>query len=266
MTGLSLFYSSLFAQRRTALLWSGALALLTLSVVAVWPSMSSSGSLDELVNSVSPEVAIALGLQDYGTPAGFLNGNLYAVFLPLLFGALGISVASSLLAGDEDAGRLELLFALPITRFSVYLSRFIAITGIIVLCALVTGLVVFVGGPVFDLDLSNAGIIAVSWSMFLIGLLHAAIVLALSGIGLRAPVAMAITGAVLAIGYLLHAVAPLSEDFKSLQKFSPWYWALRENPLVNGFDLIGTGILLVLVLIALSVGLIAITRRTIRNA
>ena len=266
MKSLSLFKAALTTKRRVALLWAVVLALVTLSVVAVWPSMGASRSLDEWAASMPPEVVEALGLQDFSTPAGFLNGNLYAVLLPLLFGALGISIASSLSAGDEDAGRLELLLALPVTRTAVYLNRFLA-TGLIVLFGtLATGLVVLVGGPAFDLELSLSGILAVTWSMFLIGLLHAAIVMTLSGIGLRAPLVVGVAGAILAGGYMLHALAPLSEDLEPLRKISPWYWAIGNDPLRDGFSAGGSAVLLGLTAVCVALGVIMVERRSIRNA
>ena len=262
----ALFRSALVTQRRSALIWAGALALLTLSVVSVWPSMSASGSLDQLTGSLSPEVASALGLEDFGTPIGFLNGNLYAVFLPLLFGALGLVAATGLSAGDEDAGRLELLLALPVSRRSVYLSRFAAVACVLLFCSVVTALVVVGSAPAFDLDLPTTGVVAVTWSMLLLGLLHAALAFGLAGLGLRAPVVVGVTGAVLLGGYLLHAMAPLSETLQPAQNLSPWFWALGHNPLAHGFGALGVLSLVAATVIALAVGLVFVARRTIRNA
>jgi hypothetical protein len=57
-----------------------------------------------MVAGLPPDLVSALGLTDFGSPAGFLNGNLYAVFLPLLFTVLGTVQMNALTAGDEDAG------------------------------------------------------------------------------------------------------------------------------------------------------------------
>ena len=138
------------AQLRSSLIWGISMVALTASVVAGWPSLSRSGSLDSRVAGLPPDLVSALGLTDFGSPAGFLNGNLYAVFLPLLFTVLGTVQMNALTAGDEDAGRLELLLALPVARPVVYLSRYAGVALVLGVLAAATGATVGITAPVFD--------------------------------------------------------------------------------------------------------------------
>lgn len=260
-----LFTRGLGAQRRSALIWSITLFILTASVVAVWPSMSTSGSLDSLVTGMSPELISALGLESLGSPAGFLNGNLYALLLPLLFAVLGIMHMNALTAGDEDAGRLELLLALPTSRVSVYLSRFVSVVLVLAAVALVVGATVVLGGTALDMNLETTGVVAATVSVFLLGLFHAALTLALAGIGLRAGVVLAGSLGVLVLGYLVHALLPMIESLSFLTKASPWHWALGEQPLESGFDGAGIALLVGGSAVLAAVGLLAVRRRTIRT-
>ncbi|MGO2520856.1 MAG: ABC transporter permease subunit [Microbacterium sp.] len=254
------------AQRRSALVWGGALLVLTVSVLAVWPSMSESGSLDALVSGMSPELIAALGLEQFGSAAGFLNGNLYALFFPLLFAVLGIMHMNALTAGDEDAGRLELLLALPISRVSVYLNRFIAVVLVLAAITMLVGGAVGIGAMTLDMDLDITGVVAATLSIFLLAVFHAALALALAGLGLRAVAVLAGSLGVLVLGYVASTLLPLIDSLDGVAAASPWHWALGEQPLENGFD--GTGIALLLggQLILLVVGLVAVRRRTIRTA
>lgn len=263
---LELLNRGLGAQRRSALVWGGALVLLTASVLAIWPSMSESGSLDTLVSGMSPELITALGLESYGSAAGFLNGNLYALFLPLLFAVLGIMHTNALTAGDEDAGRLELLLALPISRVSVYLSRFIAVVLVLAVITVLVGGAVGIGAMTLDMDLAVTGVVAATLGIFLLALFHAALAFALAGLGLRAAVVLAGSLGVLVLGYVASALLPMIESLDGIAAASPWHWALGEQPLENGFD--GTGIALLVggQLVLLAVGLVAVRRRTIRTA
>lgn len=52
---------------------------------------------------------------------------------------------NALTAADEDSGRLELLLALPVSRVSVYLSRFVAVVLVLVVVALLVGATVAFG-------------------------------------------------------------------------------------------------------------------------
>lgn len=263
---LELLNRGLGAQKRSAIIWGCALIALTISVLAIWPSMSESGSLDTLVGGMSPELIAALGLEGLGSAAGFLNGNLYALFLPLLLAVLGIMHSNALTAGDEDAGRLELLLALPISRLSVYLSRFVALMLVLAVIATLIGATVGFGAPMFDMDLKIAGVVAATLGVFLLALFHAAVAFALAGVGLRTGAVLAGSLGVLVLGYVAYALLPMIEALQSLATASPWHWALGNQPLDNGFNATGTALLIVGLLILLVVGLVAVRTRTIRTA
>lgn len=260
-----LVQDGLGAQRRGGLIWGGALLALTLSVLALWPSMKDSGSLDSLIEGLSPELIAAFGLADFGTPVGFLTGNLYALILPLAFCALGIMHATHLTATDEDAGRLELLFALPVGRASVYLSRFIAVALVLAVVSTAVGVTVGLGAPVFDMELDTSGVVGVTVALFLLALFHAGLAMALAGCGLRGPTVLAIAFGVLVGGYVVHAVLPIAAELADLKQTSPWYWALGGQPLADGLDAAGAGLLTAGSLLFLAVALLTISRRTIRT-
>lgn len=262
---IELLHRGLSAQRRGALVWSIALFILTSSVLAVWPSMSESGSLESLVSGMSPELITALGLEALASPAGFLNGNLYALLLPLLFPILGIMHMNALTAGDEDAGRMELLLALPVSRVNVYLSRFISVVIVLAAVTLLIGATVGFGAPALDMELDTEGVAAANLSMFLLALFHAALALALAGLGMRAGIVLAGSFGVLTLGYLTYALLPMIESLDRFVAVSPWHWALGERPLENGFD--GKGIVLLIggSIVLATIGLVAVRRRTIRT-
>lgn len=68
MVNAELLNRGLGAQRRGALVWAIALVGLTASVLAVWPAMSESDSLDSLASGMSPELVSALGLEALSSP------------------------------------------------------------------------------------------------------------------------------------------------------------------------------------------------------
>lgn len=253
------------AQRRRALIWSASLFALVVVVLAVWPSMSESGSLESLVSGMSPAIVSALGLGALATPAGFLDGNLYALLLPLLFATLGILNLTALTAGDEDQGRLELLLALPISRAGFYVSRFVSVSLVLAAVALVVGASVGFGGASLDMQLDTVGLVAATLGIFLLGTFHAALALALAGIGVRSgPVLGAAFGA-LTLGYLIYAFFPMIESLSGYSSISPWHWALGNQPLINGFDPVGTALLVGSAFLFVGIGLSTIRSRSIRT-
>lgn len=262
---LELLKRGLVAQRRSGLIWGAALLLLVVSVLASWPAMTDAGALDELLGNIPAELIAALGLENLGTPAGFLNGNLYAMLLPLLLAVLGVLHTNALTAGDEDAGRLELLLALPVSRVGVLLSRFAAVVLVLAAVSALVGLTVGLGAPAFDMELDAGGVAAATASVFLLAVLHAALALALAGLGLRAGAVLAGSLGVLVLGYVVYALLPMVGSLEGLAEASPWHWALAGQPLEQGFDLPGGALLVGGSVVLAAVGLIAVRRRTIRT-
>lgn len=261
-----LIVRALGAQRRRALVWGIALVALTWSVLLVWPSMSGSGALGALTAGMPPDVVGALGLESLSSPEGFLSGNLYALLLPLLLAVIGIAHTSALTAGDEDAGRLELLLALPVGRVRVFLARFVSVGIVLGVLSLVVGASVWFGAAVLDMGLDASGIVAATVSLFLFALLHAALALALAGGGLRSGAVLTASAGVLVSGYLVHALLPLVDGGRNAARVSPWHWALGEDPLAGGFDAPGAALLGGGTLLFVVFGLVAVRGRSIRTA
>ncbi|MFD7508701.1 ABC transporter permease subunit [Streptomyces sp. NPDC059853] len=261
-----LFLRVAHVQRRTVIAWSAALVLLAWSVIGVWPSMESSGSLDDFSNGLSPDLAAAFGLDQFNTAAGYLKGNLYAVLLPLLLGLMAVTATGALTAGDEESGRLELLLALPVRRRSVYLLRFAVATAVLAVAGVLVWAAVLSSVIALDMDVSASGVTAASLAVWLLAVLHAAVTYAAAGFGLPRAASLGTAAAVLVVGYLLHAIAPLADALEPVSVLSPWEWALGSDPLTTGFSLTGPLALLLVSAALVAAGTVGIERRDIKNA
>ena len=102
------------ALRRSGIWWGLAIVTFSLVNLAFWPSLEGSEALDSL-EGMSEGLLEAFGAQNIATPAGYLDGQLFALMLPLLLSGMAIAGMTAITSGDEDAGRLELLHALPVT-------------------------------------------------------------------------------------------------------------------------------------------------------
>lgn len=254
------------ALRRSALWWTLGIAALALVTVAFWPSLEGTEALAELGSS-SEDFLQAFGVQDIARPDGYLDGQLYAFMLPLLLSGMAVVHVTALTSGDEDAGRLELLHALPVRRRTVWLSRYLAVALVLVLVAAVSaGLVAATLGP-FSLDEVGVGrVTAATFACALLGVFHAAVGFLAGAGGCRRGVSAGIAVLVLVAGYVLALLVPLADALTGARRWSPWYWALGEQPVTDGVSP-GRLVLLGAVTAALVVaGLVAVERRDIRPA
>jgi ABC-2 type transport system permease protein len=253
------------ALRRSTIWWSVGIALLTITTAGFWPSLEGSEALESFDDMGS--LLEAFGAQNMATPAGYLDGQMFAIMLPLLLSGMAIAGVTALTSGDEDAGRLEFLHALPVSRQSIWVGRWVAAMLMLLAVTAATALVMVVFLPIFSLEEVGAwAVIAATLGCSLLAAFHAAVGFAVGALGGRRGTAVAASVCVMAAGYVLGLLAPIAERLAWARNLSPWYWALGEQPVSNGLQ-VGWLVLLTAVTAALvALGNRAIQRRDIRTA
>ena len=253
------------AVRRSMWWWAFGVVVFIVINLAFWPSLEDSDALESFEEM--DELLAAFGAQDITTPAGYLDGQVFALLLPLLLAAMAITVVSALTAGDESAGRLELLHALPVGRGTIWFGRWLASLAMLLVVAACALLATLVALPLFSL--SEVGVGRVAGAMagcVLLAALHAAVTYLSAALGASRPLAVGIAIVLLVAGYVAAFVLPISDSLSGARSWSPWYWSLGEQPVSDGVP-VGWMSLVALLVIALVVaGTAAIERRDIRTA
>jgi ABC-2 type transport system permease protein len=140
-------FSRYYGRRRlpgAAALTAG-LAVLTGLYIYLFPSISTGIDLDAYVESMPPALRAAFGIEALGTIEGFLAAELYAFGWVLLLGLYLTYSAASLVAGDVEAGRMDMLLALPVSRSKLLLEKFSALLVPVILANVVMPVFVYVG-------------------------------------------------------------------------------------------------------------------------
>jgi ABC-2 type transport system permease protein len=204
--------------------------------VAFWPAFQGSSGISEAIDQLPSGVVEAFGLAGFGTPAGFLRGNLYEFIVPLLLAVAAVAAANGLTAAEEDAGRLETYLSQPVTRRSVFLGR--AVTLVVWLAILTTSvlLVQLVSDAVVGLQIDPLRVASTVVLCGLLALLFGALSLAVAGWLSRPSLVLSIGIAAAVGGYFVAALLPLSDPLEPLSGLSPWKWALGGDPLVNAAE------------------------------
>lgn len=224
------------AVRRSALWWSIGIITFVIVNLAFWPSLEGSDALEGFEDMA--ELMEAMGAQNIATPSGYVDGQVYALLLPLLLSALAITLASGLTAGDEHAGRLELLHALPVGRRTVWSARWIASMVVLSGVATVAGLATLVSLPVFSLEeVSAARVVTATIGCSLLAAFHGAVSYAVAAMGGTRGLSAGLGIVVLVVGYLMSFVLPLADALTRARDLSPWFWALGDQPVTSGIDL-----------------------------
>jgi ABC-2 type transport system permease protein len=230
---LELMLVPLRALRRTSVAWGIVLALFIGATVAFWPAFKGTSALSQAFDQMPSGLVQALGMQDIGSPAGFLRGNLYDFLVPLLLIGAAVAMTSGQTAGEEDGGRVELLLAEPVSRAAFWAGRIVAIVVAVAIVAVIMLAAQLVFDAVVDLPLPAANMISTVVVCALLALLHAGLAFAIAGWLPRPSLALGLPIAVGVAGCLVAALFPLDATLAPWRHISPWDWAFGGDSLVN---------------------------------
>jgi len=222
--------------RRSLVGWGIGLASLVALTVAFWPAFRGSSGISEAIDQLPSGLIEAFGLAGFGTPAGFLRGNLYEFIVPLLLAVAAVAVANGLTAAEEDAGRLETYLSQPVSRRSVFVGRTVALVVWLVVMTALNLLVQLISDAVVGLEIDAVRVASTVVLCGLLALLFGSLALALAGWLPRPSLVLSVGIAAAVGGYLVSALFPLSDPLEPLSGLSPWKWAFGGDPLVNAAE------------------------------
>lgn len=251
--------------RRSGVWWAVGASTFVVVNLAFWPSLEGS---DALTGFEDMEALLeAFGAQNIATPAGYVDGQVYALLLPLLFSAMAITMMSGLTAGDENAGRLELLHALPVGRRQVWFGRWAAAAIVLLAVTTISLLVTLACLPVFSLtEVPASRVLMATIGCALLAAFHGSVAYAAAGFGASRGLSAGVGIVVLVTGYIVSFVLPIADALTGARNWSPWYWALGDQPVSNGIEVWRLLLVAVLTAALVSVGTAAVDRRDIHTA
>jgi len=221
------------------------LVAVMLMVGALFPAVGHTiGKLD-----IPPSVANLLGGADYGTITGWFRSEIAVIYAPLVIGALAITSASAVTAGEEEDRILALVLAHPLRRSRLVLAKASGVAVIVVVIAFAVWVGLLLGVAVGGGGITVAHITALAVQLAFFGLATGAVALALgAGTGRRA-VANGGAAALAILGWLVNSFAPLVSAIAWLKYLSLFYYYAGHDPLARGVGVTG---LVVLGLVALA--------------
>jgi ABC-2 type transport system permease protein len=257
------FTKSLYDNRRSLLGWTVAIVVVGAGYASFWPSVETPEMREALTNY--PQGLLeAFNFSDMTSAAGYLGSAVYGLLVPVLVAVFVIAAGTRAVAGDEEAGTLDLLLAHPVSRQRLALQRFAALgVGLVVVSALLWLALVALTGPAGFDGVSAGDLAAISVHLVLFGLLFGALAYAVGAATGSRSAALGVASGVAVLGYLANSVIPQVDGLGWVRDLSPFAWLLGGSPLVNGIQwghaltlAVGTALLVAL-------GTFAFTRRDV---
>jgi ABC-2 type transport system permease protein len=247
----NVFTKTLWDGRRSLLAWALAIAAVAAMYASFWPTVNTP-EMQEAMASYPKGVLEAFNYDDLASAAGYVGSSVYGLLIPLLVAVFAIAYGTRAVAGDEEAGTLDLLLAHPVSRTRTALQRFAALPAALAGIGVTLWLAMLaITGPA-DLGSIGAGrFAAATVQLALFGACIGALAFAVGAATGRKALAVGVTAGVTVLAYLANGVFPQLEGLEWTRDASPWDWSVGGEPLKNGLQvgdsllLLGTAALLV---------------------
>jgi ABC-2 type transport system permease protein len=230
---------------------------------AFYPTLNSP-EMVEFLEAYPREIMDAMGITDMTTPEGYLGGTSYGILGPILIIFVATSLGMRAIAGEEEAGRLDVLLAHPVTRWRVVVERAAAMLVALVLAGvfLLIGMVAMSGVAEFS-SIGVANLAAASGQLVLLGLFFGSLALAVGAATGSRGLTIGVVASVGVLTYFANTLGPSVDWLAWSQDLSPFRYYSGGEPLRNGFQALDSLVLVVASLVLVAVAVVGFERRDV---
>ena len=260
-TALPLFRRALGDSWRSLLGWSLGVGAAIALYVPLFPSLGGNPDVQELLDSLPPELVNAIGYDQITTGAGYTQSTFYGLIGLMLLTIAATAWGTAAIAGDEETGSLELTLAHGVSRAQIVLERTAALVVRLGWLALLSALIVIALTDGARLGIEPRNAFAAAAAIFALTFVSGSLAIAVGCVTGRRVYATAAGAGIAVVANALNAVANQGEGVDWLHSWSPYHWAYANSPLAEGVDWGGLGLLLGLSAVVLAIGLTVFNRR-----
>lgn len=263
MAELAPIFSNVIGRlRRSLVMWSIALGSVSAMYLSFYPSMGN-GAMDELVADLPEDLVTALGYDVIGSAGGWVTSTVYGLLGPILLLVFSIGTGSRLLAGEEEAGTLELEVTSPVPRLRILAERLAALVVATIGLVLVVAIVCFVLITALDMDVPIDRLLAGTAGLLLLTVGFGTLAFSIGAATGKRTTATGAAAALAVLAFMFDALGPVV-DLQWMSEVSPFYWYLGANPLIDGFDVTGLLKLAIIPIVATIIAVMTFPRRDLR--
>lgn len=226
---------SLWQRRWSIFWWSLGIGVFAAINLAFYPAVRNQAQLEAQFSQIPSSVkSLVTDTGDFLSPAGFLSSQIYYLMLPLMFGAMTISLGSGLIAREENDSTVELLLSRPISRARLLMGK--AVCGLIIL-GIVGGVVtaiILLLSSIVNIALSLGNIALASLWAVCLSLLIGAIAFFVATLGRWGRLASVGVAALIGLGsYIITSLSSLAPWLKWPDKLLPYHY-YRPGEILQG--------------------------------
>ena len=250
----NVFTKTLWDQRRSLTWWNLGISVLMVITVLFYPSFVEAGDLTEMFE-------FSGGFTDMTSPEGFLNSQVFALAVPIIFAIFAISAGSGAIAGEEEKGTLDLLMSSPVSRSKVLTHKMLGMILALLELGGTVWLSIFVSSLFVDLNVDLWRLAQTAFSGVLLGVAFGSCALALGSATGRRGFSIGVTSGLIIASHLINALAPMVDALDFLTRLSLFYYYIDADPLTNGLNLLHVAVMVGVSAALFAVALFTFERR-----
>jgi len=253
----------LWDSRRSLVGWTLAIVVVGCAYAAFWPLIDDP-EMQQLLANYPPAVLEAINYTNITTATGYLDATVYGLLAALLLLVYAVSAGARVVAGDEEAGTLDLVLAHPISRTSLALQRFAAfVVSVAVILVVLWAALALLARPVGLDGVTPGGLAAMHLHLWAFVVLFGALAYAVGTATGRRGLALGVGAAAGVLGYAMRGLLPQVEGLEWIRDYSAFTWLNGSAPLDTGIDPGHLGIMLGLAALLVALGTWAFNRRDV---
>lgn len=261
----NLVFKTLYDKRTFLIGWSAGLLFLGWLMTIFFPSLRDSGSgLVALAAKLPPAFAGLIGnLADMTHIDTYLGSQLFDIRMPIFIAILSILLGVSLSVTDEEKGGIRTVSALPVSRRSIVLQKWIAVMIIAGLGVVFTCVGVLIGLATIHQSLDMAVLLRLGSVTALLAIALATLILCVGLATGKRSVTMAV-GVVVAIGsFILTTFARSIDWLQPAEKLSLFHYFPAVDVAKGTVEPKDILVYVAITLVALALALVFFPRRDI---
>jgi ABC-2 type transport system permease protein len=254
-------------QRRSLIGWSIAVAGVVSMYTAFYPSIKQSAAdLQSYIDALPEAIRNIVGAESYATPVGYLEGEFFNTMGPVIMLIFAIGAGARSVAGEEEAGTLDLLLSTPVGRRQVLSTKALTIVGTTAVLGVVAAATIVLVGPVFDLTVPVADVIVACLMLALLGLAFGGVAFAVGASTGRRTAGNVVAGGLAIVAFIVNAVGPAVDWLRPFRPLSPFRWYQDPSALTSGLQLRNVLVLTGIAVVSYAVAWVTFDRRDLASA
>lgn len=223
-------------RRRSVVSWGASLGALGAFMAAVYPSVQK--TIEQVAKSYPAGLKQAFGVTSMDTVEGYIHAELFSLIVPLALGFFAIRAVTGATVAAEEAGHLDTILALPISRRVIIVAAWVVAAVSAGAVMIVMGVLTFLAGRIAGTHISAGLVAAGVTGVWALALLFAGVAAAAAGALHSSRLVSGVSLGTLIGMYALDLVGRLASSLDAMR----WASAFRYYgaPLRDGLDVVSS--------------------------